>query len=164
MTSKINILYKLFLDIIALFIILSLITPLIHHPLPLRIIIIIQTLNLVVSLYKENIEGFPSIILFLLFLGGILILFTYVSSLIPNKIFPKINIVLIILSTILFILILWSTNLFTNLNKNFNLNILTYSVITKLNITIIILLILFFLIINIDFLTNKWIGSLRSSL
>nr|AHF21741.1 NADH dehydrogenase subunit 6 [Apatania sp. YW-2014] len=57
----------------------------ITHPLIITIFIIIQTVNLVMITGMMSHSFWMSYIMFLVFIGGLLILFIYISSLIPNK-------------------------------------------------------------------------------
>nr|YP_009000448.1 NADH dehydrogenase subunit 6 [Argas miniatus]AHF21649.1 NADH dehydrogenase subunit 6 [Argas miniatus] len=55
------------------------------HPLTMLMTLIIFTLNITIMLYKTLYTTWFSMILILLILGGILVLFIYISSVIPNK-------------------------------------------------------------------------------
>nr|YP_010586196.1 NADH dehydrogenase subunit 6 [Goera fissa]UZZ43958.1 NADH dehydrogenase subunit 6 [Goera fissa] len=57
------------------------------HPLIITIFVIIQVINLTLTIGLLSYSYWMSYIMFLIFIGGLLILFIYISSLIPNKIY-----------------------------------------------------------------------------
>lgn len=81
----------------------------ISHPLAIGLRLLLQTVLICCSSGLNNISFWFSYILFLIFLGGILVLFVYVTSLASNEMF-KINLlsVLFILPMFLLIVILLS--------------------------------------------------------
>ena len=138
----------------------------IKHPLAIGLILLIQTFFICLIAGNYNESFWFSYVLFLIFLGGILVLFIYVTSLASNEIFTiSIKILLIsfiILRFIILIIICLDNsfiqsfiynneinNLFTlntiveentiNLNKlyNFPTNILTILLINYLFLTLI---------------------------
>ena len=109
--SKINILNKLFLDIIIfillLIFIIRLIFIIIKHPLAIGFILLIQTflICLFTGIYIKTF--WFSYTLFLIFIGGILILFIYVTSLSSNEIFSiSFKLIFFSLFIIIFIIII----------------------------------------------------------
>jgi len=105
---KINILIKLSPDItqIILYTIIFIIRIYfiqINHPLAIGLVLLIQTLFICFITGFLTKTFWFSYILFLVFLGGILVLFIYVTSLASNEIF-NLSIKLIILSLIILIL------------------------------------------------------------
>ncbi|XP_065080497.1 NADH-ubiquinone oxidoreductase chain 6-like [Ochlerotatus camptorhynchus] len=102
--------YKLFLDIIIFIILTFFITRFIFiqikHPLAIGLILLIQTF-LTSSLTGLYVKTFRfSYVLFLIFIGGILILFIYVTSLSSNEIFSisfKLSFIVIIIIIIFII-------------------------------------------------------------
>ena len=136
------------------------------HPLAMGLMLLIQTLFICLIAGNYNESFWFSYVLFLIFLGGILVLFIYVTSLASNEIFTiSIKILLIALSTLgLIILIIicldnsfiqsfiYNNEIFrlfslnsiidentVNLNKlyNFPTNILTVLLINYLFLTLI---------------------------
>nr|YP_010586209.1 NADH dehydrogenase subunit 6 [Goera horni]UZZ43971.1 NADH dehydrogenase subunit 6 [Goera horni] len=57
------------------------------HPLIITIFVIIQVINLTLIMGLLSYSYWMSYIMFLIFIGGLLILFIYISSLTPNKIY-----------------------------------------------------------------------------
>lgn len=111
--SKINIFIKLLLDILqitlnTLILISSLIFTNINHPLAIGLILLTQTVLICLLTGTIRKTFWFSYILFLIFLGGILVLFIYVTALASNEIF-KISIKLILITFLLYFII---TNLF----------------------------------------------------
>lgn len=81
--------------LIVIIFFINLIFLFIFHPLAIIFVLIIQTIIISISLY--TIIQFPwfSYTLILVFLGGILILFTYISNIASNEIFkPNLKIIL----------------------------------------------------------------------
>lgn len=125
---KINILIKLPLDIIqfilySLLFIFRIIFTQITHPLAIGLILLVQTLLICLITGLIAKRFWFSYILFLIFLGGILVLFIYVTSLASNEIFT-ISIKLIIISFIFFITTLVSAYFIdkSTINMFFNSN------------------------------------------
>lgn len=101
----------------------------INHPLSIGLILLIQTflICLITGLISKTF--WFSYILFLVFLGGILVLFIYVTSLASNEIFHiSVNIIIfiIIIIAITFLIILF-------LDKNYIIFFLTNNDISELN-------------------------------
>nr|YP_009255410.1 NADH dehydrogenase subunit 6 [Melanagromyza sojae]ANA56777.1 NADH dehydrogenase subunit 6 [Melanagromyza sojae] len=79
------------------------------HPLALGLTLLLQTLNMCIMISMISKSSWFSFILFLILLGGMLVLFMYIVSLAPNEKFSfstkLMFMMIIILSTILMILI-----------------------------------------------------------
>nr|YP_010429045.1 NADH dehydrogenase subunit 6 [Limenitis sulpitia]USO21467.1 NADH dehydrogenase subunit 6 [Limenitis sulpitia] len=154
----------------------------INHPLAMGILILIQTLlTCLISGMLINTYWF-SYILFLIFLGGLLVLFIYVSSVASNELFKihfseKFSYIYIIFIMIFSILyknnLIWMnfsfndeminffySNLFFNNEYNFNLS----KLYNKQNYFLMMMLIiyLFITLIAIVKITNIFFGPLRS--
>nr|YP_009045244.1 NADH dehydrogenase subunit 6 [Athyma perius]AHA03582.1 NADH dehydrogenase subunit 6 [Athyma perius] len=154
----------------------------INHPLAMGLMILIQALlTCLISGMLINTYWF-SYILFLIFLGGLLVLFIYVSSVASNELF-KINFInKFLMLYILFIMIfsilfknnliwmnfsfndeminLFNSKLFFNNEYNFNLS----KLYNKQNFWMMIMMIiyLFITLIAIVKITNIFFGPLRS--
>lgn len=98
-----------------LILILSIIFIKINHPLSIGLILICQTLCIALFSGSISINFWFSYSLFLIFIGGILILFIYITSLSSNEIFKFYlnfkKIFLIILTLIIFLLFFYWFNL-----------------------------------------------------
>nr|YP_009537945.1 NADH dehydrogenase subunit 6 [Athyma pravara]AYN60675.1 NADH dehydrogenase subunit 6 [Athyma pravara] len=154
----------------------------INHPLAMGLLILIQTLlTCLISGMLINTYWF-SYILFLVFLGGLLVLFIYVSSVASNELFKiqlisKFSIIYIFFIMIFSILFknnltwmnfsfndemtnLFNSNLFFNNEYNFNLS----KLYNKQNYLLMMMLIiyLFITLIAIVKITNIFFGPLRS--
>ena len=180
---KINILFKLSSDILLitlpLTISIAIIFPQLTHPLSIGIALLLQT-TLICSCSGIIIPSFWfSYILFLIFLGGILVLFIYVTSLASNESFslsltPIITTLFII--PIITLIIIFSDPLITLANQSnlssihlfSTLNLtrtLTRSIYNQLNIifTIFIVIYLLLTLFAVVKITNIFFGPLRLS-
>nr|YP_009045296.1 NADH dehydrogenase subunit 6 [Neptis soma]AHA03647.1 NADH dehydrogenase subunit 6 [Neptis soma] len=94
----------------------------INHPLAMGLLILVQTLlTCLLSGMMINTYWF-SYILFLIFLGGLLVLFIYVSSVASNEMF-KISFMNKFMFSFIFLILIFSFNLKNNLNwMNFSFN------------------------------------------
>lgn len=165
--------------------IISLIILFLNNPLSIGLIILIQTLltclltGIIIKTY------WFSYILFLTFLGGLLVLFIYVSRIASNEIFkPKINIKKIFFFTLILIIIIQFIffNNITWINLSINSDIINFHDLilflnneNKINlrklynnqtflIIIILVIYLFITLIAVVKITNIFYGPIRSSL
>lgn len=185
--SKIIILFKLFFEILKLnfsliIIFISIIIFFINHPLAIGLFILIQTIIISIFIGIFINTYWFSYILFIVFIGGLLVLFIYISRIASNE---KIKFSLNIKFNFLFIIILsfWISyffyknlnfiNLFQNNeisnyfhnffllnNNNFNLTKL-YNKQTYF-LTILLIIYLFITLIVVIKITNIFFGPLRS--
>lgn len=162
--------------LISINIITSLIFTQIKHPLAIGLTLLIQTIfiSLIRGILSKNF--WFSYILFLIFLGGILILFIYIISIASNEIFTistKIIIITIILFPILLLLTkkIWlefnihnqeSINFILNNNNTPHITTKLYNQPTNL-ITIILASYLFLTLIIVVKITNIFKGPLRKT-
>nr|YP_009537984.1 NADH dehydrogenase subunit 6 [Athyma recurva]AYN60727.1 NADH dehydrogenase subunit 6 [Athyma recurva] len=170
--------------IMSIFLIsISILLYFINHPFAMGLLILIQTLfTCLISGMLINTYWF-SYILFLVFLGGLLVLFIYVSSVASNELFKihfseKFSIIYIIIMMMIFSIfyknnLIWMnfsfndeminffySNLFFNNEYNFNLS----KLYNKQNYFMMLMLIiyLFITLIAIVKITNIFFGPLRS--
>nr|AII02327.1 NADH dehydrogenase subunit 6 [Phyllonorycter platani] len=170
-----------------LLMLISLIMIFINHPLSMGMFILMQTLLIcLISGMMINSYWF-SYILFLTFLGGLLVLFIYVSSMASNEMFSKIfNMMLFLLMMFLIMymimMMIFKLNQLNWLNFNFNyeMNNIFYNFIhfnneNKINLTelynsysyfLMLLMInyLFFTLIVVVKITNIFYGPIRSNI
>nr|APL97271.1 NADH dehydrogenase subunit 6 [Tirumala limniace] len=153
-----------------------------NHPLGMGFKILIQTLLLsLLSGMIINTYWF-SYILILIFIGGLLVLFIYVSSIAFNEMFNSLNFSLIIMfsSSLIFLSLLFYKNLFW-LNFNFNdemnnffFNYLFFNFENKINLTklynnntyylmFLLIIYLFITLVAVVKITNIFFGPLRSN-
>uniref|UniRef100_UPI0030FE007D NADH dehydrogenase subunit 6 n=1 Tax=Erynnis pelias TaxID=2663706 RepID=UPI0030FE007D len=172
---------KMFLSLMMIFI--SIILFFLKHPLSLGLLILIQTLmTCLISGMIINTYWF-SYILFLTFLGGLLVLFIYVSSIASNELFKismnnKMMFIIIIFIFLLSIMMMnnlnWM-NLFVNsneLNNFFNMFLFFNNEnnmnLTKLYnnqnyfLTMTMMIYLFITLVAVVKITNIFYGPLRS--
>nr|YP_010692454.1 NADH dehydrogenase subunit 6 [Cepora nerissa]WBV74607.1 NADH dehydrogenase subunit 6 [Cepora nerissa] len=160
---------------------LSLFMFFINHPLAMGLLILCQTmlLSLLMGMYINT--YWFSYILFLVFLGGLLVLFIYVSSIASNELMKfstKMKINLILLSSLLFLMLIMTKNymfydiFFNDEMNNFNQNLLifnSYNIkLSKLYdkqtfmMIMMIIIYLFITLIAVIKITNIFFGPLRS--
>ena len=149
------------------------------HPLAIGLALLLQTILICCTTGLSNISFWFSYILFLIFLGGILVLFIYVTSLASNEIFKPsmISLMIIILasSTRSFFLFLDPMILYHNniikirsfiLDFHFCKDIELINTIynsTNINITIFIVFYLLLTLIVVVKITDRFFGPLRLS-
>nr|AVN67283.1 NADH dehydrogenase subunit 6 [Archimandrita tessellata] len=152
---------------------ISLIFSYMNHPLAMGLILLIQTVFIAIITGLMSQSFWFSYVLFLIFLGGMLVLFIYVASLASNEMF-SLSTKMIILSMIIVLISSWLfTSLsFTNLqNQEINkfmmmFNYLSIPLLKLYNyptntITIMLALYLFLTLIVVVKITNIFKGPLR---
>nr|YP_010174491.1 NADH dehydrogenase subunit 6 [Baeotus beotus]QSJ55243.1 NADH dehydrogenase subunit 6 [Baeotus beotus] len=171
---------KMFLSMLLIFI--SILMFFMNHPFSMGFLILIQTLLIcMLSSMLINTYWF-SYILFLIFLGGLLVLFIYVSSIASNEMF-KINIfsksffffplILIIISLLLKNNLTWLNfsfndemmnffNLFLFFNNEFNINLSKLYNEQTYMLTMMMIIYLFIALVAVVKITNIFFGPLRS--
>nr|AND96085.1 NADH deshydrogenase subunit 6 [Onthophagus crassicollis] len=104
-----------------LMILLSMFIISIKHPLTMGIILLIQTINLSLYMGYLNLNYWYSYILFLIMIGGMLILFIYMTSIASNeKFYPSIKLFLLTNFFMMFYLMTYFIDPFyTNMNFNY---------------------------------------------
>nr|YP_010852792.1 NADH dehydrogenase subunit 6 [Gonepteryx amintha]WGL40172.1 NADH dehydrogenase subunit 6 [Gonepteryx amintha]WHS18938.1 NADH dehydrogenase subunit 6 [Gonepteryx amintha] len=171
---------KLFISLLLIF--FSLIMFFINHPLAMGLFILLQTM--IISLFIGmflNTYWF-SYILFLVFLGGLLVLFIYVSSIASNELMKfslsmKMSLLLFIFSSMIISYINFKNINLLNLSFNYemnNINSLFYFFDeNKINLsklydkqtyflTMMLIIYLFITLIAVIKITNIFFGPLRS--
>nr|YP_009368829.1 NADH dehydrogenase subunit 6 [Phaneroptera gracilis]APD14872.1 NADH dehydrogenase subunit 6 [Ducetia sp. NS-2016]ARN59030.1 NADH dehydrogenase subunit 6 [Phaneroptera gracilis] len=153
---------------------------LISHPLAMTLTIILQTLLICLTVSTFTHSSLFAYILFLVFLGGMLVLFIYITSLAANEMFTPMIKYAVMFSIILFILMiinmlfdsLLTTNLLNNpdmlknetidMSANEPIYLLTklYNTPTKI-MTVILVIYLFLTLIAVVKITNIFLGPLR---
>lgn len=149
------------------------------HPLAIGITLLIQTILICATTGISNTSFWFSYILFLIFLGGILVLFIYVTSLASNEIFsPSLTSLVFILPLLLisFILVFIDPIILTqpSINKSIIFTkeapyIIDLSLVatiynsTNINITIFIVFYLLLTLIVVVKITDTFFGPLRLS-
>nr|YP_010384960.1 NADH dehydrogenase subunit 6 [Pinnotheres excussus]UPL64957.1 NADH dehydrogenase subunit 6 [Pinnotheres excussus] len=160
---------------IPLLITLTLLFTQLSHPLAMGLILLIQTVLISLSIGFSTFSFWTSYILFLIFLGGMLILFIYVASLASNEYFSFSISKLMILSfilTFLSIMLVFFNELFfspTTLIPSPSLDFLTSTPLTInwiyntpfMNFTIFIIIYLLLTLIVIVKIINLFKGPLR---
>nr|YP_010952473.1 NADH dehydrogenase subunit 6 [Macroglossum bombylans]WMQ52728.1 NADH dehydrogenase subunit 6 [Macroglossum bombylans] len=170
------------LTLSMLIIILSMMMYFLIHPLSMGMLILFQTL-LICSLSGMLIKTYWfSYILFLTFLGGLLVLFIYVSSIASNEMFsPSINMKIMIINLLFFMIFIqlmyfnnlnWM-NLIINSEMNNFLNFIFINNENKINLNklynnyssllmLLMIIYLFITLIAVVKITNIFYGPLRT--
>nr|YP_010403069.1 NADH dehydrogenase subunit 6 [Acrolepiopsis assectella]UQV94873.1 NADH dehydrogenase subunit 6 [Acrolepiopsis assectella] len=154
-----------------------------NHPLSMGLMILIQTLLICLMSGMMINSYWFSYILFLTFLGGLLVLFIYVSSIASNEMFLYSNNIMMLMIFLTFIIIMYSynfnnmkwMNLFFNeeMNQFFN-NFMFMNNEEKLNLTklynnqtflltMMMIIYLFITLLAIVKITNIFYGPIRSN-
>nr|YP_009919088.1 NADH dehydrogenase subunit 6 [Phryganea bipunctata]QMP96681.1 NADH dehydrogenase subunit 6 [Phryganea bipunctata] len=115
--------------LLSLFLFMSLLLLNLHHPLLITITMIIQTTILSLIMGSMSMSFWMSYMMFLTFIGGMLVLFIYVASLTSNKLnFLTWNKIILLLSLIVTFFILIKIFFFyTNLEMNNLLNLTLFT-------------------------------------
>nr|YP_009647927.1 NADH dehydrogenase subunit 6 [Poecilimon luschani]QBZ37728.1 NADH dehydrogenase subunit 6 [Poecilimon luschani] len=159
---------------------ITLIFLLTSHPLAMTLTIIIQTLLICLTVSSLTQTFWFSYILFLVFLGGMLVLFIYITSLAANEMFSSMTkatlFILSFLGSLFLINMFLDPSLLSNLSYNsemqeLNFQYLSYSesnyLLTKLYntptkfLTLMLVSYLFFTLIAVVKITNIFLGPLR---
>nr|QWQ55674.1 NADH dehydrogenase subunit 6 [Microconema clavata] len=106
----------------------------INHPMAMTLIIILQTLIVALTTGMMTSTFWFSYILFLVFLGGMLVLFIYITSLASNELFSiptkSLIIIMVLLSLIISISMISDSTLWNLLNFNEEMNNINNDLIT----------------------------------
>nr|AYE40482.1 NADH dehydrogenase subunit 6 [Daphnia magna] len=102
----------------TLMVILAVVFPTLTHPLGMGLVILMLSILLAVSLGLIMTNFWVSYVLILVLLGGLLVIFIYVSLLAPNELFLKKNIFKITLSSLSMFIVLMFSSLFFWVTKS----------------------------------------------
>nr|YP_010507243.1 NADH dehydrogenase subunit 6 [Episcapha fortunii]UXF64394.1 NADH dehydrogenase subunit 6 [Episcapha fortunii] len=145
------------------------------HPLSLGLILLIQTICISMISGMMYINYWYSYILFLIMIGGMLILFLYMTSIASNEKFKSSNLLILLMllmTTISMFLLKMDTFFFSTLNQNSMLtpqnikilhifNILKYMNMPMMMVTLMIISYLFVSLIAVVKIININYGPLR---
>nr|QIT06589.1 NADH dehydrogenase subunit 6 [Thalassaphorura encarpata]UFX54048.1 NADH dehydrogenase subunit 6 [Thalassaphorura encarpata] len=126
------------------------------HPIAFVIIIIIQSLILCISIFSFYHAGWFSLIMFLIFMGGLMVLFIYIASLASNEMFltnfkSLFSIILLFIFSSIILLKNLPHPLIINNSLNFKLKITPFFSELFFNSTIIVIIyLLLTLIISVN--------------
>nr|YP_010503041.1 NADH dehydrogenase subunit 6 [Oeneis buddha]UXD78915.1 NADH dehydrogenase subunit 6 [Oeneis buddha] len=171
---------KMFLSLMVIF--LSIFMFFINHPISMGLLILLQTLLICLLLGMIINSYWFSYILFLVFLGGLLVLFTYVSSIASNEImnFSFINKTNLMIPFVILLITIFLNNnlnwlnfsLNEDMNNFFNMFLFSYNE-NNINLfklyneqtyflMIMMIIYLFITLIAVVKITNIFFGPLRS--
>nr|AYR05203.1 NADH dehydrogenase subunit 6 [Coleoptera sp. ACP-2013] len=141
---------------------------LMHHPLSFGLLLMLQTIFIAMMTGMMNLNYWFSYILFLIMVGGMLILFIYMTSIASNEKF-KINTNIIIISMfliIIFMMMNFNDNFYLNFmfkfkNNSLNLSLMKYYNFPNMILMILMIIYLFITLIMVVKITNLTFGPLR---
>nr|AML25702.1 NADH dehydrogenase subunit 6 [Staphylinidae sp. BMNH 1274190] len=108
------------MTLMIMLIILSLLTPMLNHPMSLGLNLLIQTINISMITGIMNKTFWYSYVLFLIMIGGMIVLFIYMTSIASNEMFKFSNKIFIMMLMSMFIMFMLMTMF--KLNLTFNMN------------------------------------------
>nr|ASY98243.1 NADH dehydrogenase subunit 6 [Sphodromantis viridis] len=145
-----------------------------NHPLSMGLILFLQAISMCIISGYMSISFWFSYVLLLIYLGGMLVLFMYVTSLASNEMFFYSNKILFTILTtpliflmIYYLNITYSMNLYENLENSLTLNLTSNNFLLKMYnqpinmITIMIASYLFLTLIAVVKIINIYKGPLR---
>nr|AND97102.1 NADH dehydrogenase subunit 6 [Stygobromus tenuis potomacus] len=98
------------------------------HPLSMTAVIIFQSLAVAINLYTYTQTSWFTYILIMTFISGMMIIFAYISSIVPNETITKtpffISTSIIATTLVMLMLFLTESTSFTSLNMPLNMNAL----------------------------------------
>jgi NADH-ubiquinone oxidoreductase chain 6 len=138
---------------------------LVTNPITMVIIIVVQSLLICLILFMNMSVSWYSYILFLIFIGGLIVLFIYICRIASNEIFSRgtRNIKLMLLITIVILLSIFSPRIEINI-LNVGKVWIIYKIIESINIILIVLAIFFllFTLIVVVKISNLKLGPIRA--
>nr|USN90224.1 NADH dehydrogenase subunit 6 [Mantis religiosa] len=153
---------------------LSIIFLFLNHPLSMGLILFLQAISMCLISGYMSLSFWFSYVLLLIYLGGMLVLFMYVTSLASNEMFfysNKILFTMLLLPLILFFLYYMNynfpMNMYENMENNLSLSITSNNFLLKMYnqpinmITILIASYLFLTLIAVVKIINIYKGPLR---
>nr|YP_010610925.1 NADH dehydrogenase subunit 6 [Anatkina vespertinula]WAP91759.1 NADH dehydrogenase subunit 6 [Anatkina vespertinula] len=153
---------------IKIMMILSTVVPILSNPMTMGISLLIQTTLMTMLMNKMMFTSWFSMITFLMMVGGLLILFTYMSSIASNEKFKfNVNLTLLIIIMLMFIEELMNENQVNEIQSMMELKFESYSMIklyNKMSLLITMLMVLYLLVtmIVVSKIVKHHEGPLRS--
>nr|YP_009130815.1 NADH dehydrogenase subunit 6 [Metapenaeus ensis]AKA27973.1 NADH dehydrogenase subunit 6 [Metapenaeus ensis]QID77074.1 NADH dehydrogenase subunit 6 [Metapenaeus ensis]UUF68265.1 NADH dehydrogenase subunit 6 [Metapenaeus ensis] len=148
------------------------------HPLAMGLMLLLQTMMICVTAGLSMNSFWFSYILFLIFLGGMLVLFMYVASLASNETFSFSSLLVMITGSVMFVSVvialldpmllnhpihLAQSSIMTELTNSTPVLLSTIYNKTTTNLTLFIVLYLLLTLIAVVKITNTFFGPLRLS-
>nr|QCF39609.1 NADH dehydrogenase subunit 6 [Glomeridesmus spelaeus] len=133
---------------------ISMIFTQLSHPMEMSILLIIMTLTISINSLMFSMTQWFSYILFLIYMGGVMVMFMYMSSLTPNKFPTSIKkIYFIMMFPLLFFM--FNNKILKIMNLKSSMSIMKSFTFLSLNMTMIIILILMITMISIIMITQN---------
>nr|AYU74290.1 NADH dehydrogenase subunit 6 [Glomeridesmus sp. ITV8918]QCF39648.1 NADH dehydrogenase subunit 6 [Glomeridesmus spelaeus]QCF39661.1 NADH dehydrogenase subunit 6 [Glomeridesmus spelaeus] len=125
------------------------------HPMEMSILLIIMTLTISINSLSFSMTAWFSYILFLIYMGGVMVMFMYMSSLTPNKLpFTIKKIASIMIFSLLFITF-YNYKIFKSMNFKSSMSIMKSFTFLSMNMTMIIITTLMITMISIIMITQN---------
>nr|YP_008379174.1 NADH dehydrogenase subunit 6 [Rondotia menciana]AGO20414.1 NADH dehydrogenase subunit 6 [Rondotia menciana] len=150
-----------------------------NHPLSMGLMILTQTLPMCLITGMLIKTYWFSYIFFLIFLGGLLVLFIYVSSIAPNELFSLnkmklMNIIMLFMMMFLIFQLKWDSLMENNSEMDNYMNMMFFNNENKINLnklynnqtsllTMMLIIYLFINLVAVVKITNIFYGPLRST-
>nr|UFA47099.1 NADH dehydrogenase subunit 6 [Mitjaevia bifurcata] len=154
--------------IMKIMMIIGSMTPFMKNPMSMGFLLLFQTLMMIMLMNKMLISSWFAMITFLMMIGGLVIIFTYMSSIASNEKFKiKINLVLVLL----IMLMIMDEMIFDNqinekqvINFSSNIDLSLIKIYNSKSMLMTIMLVLYLLItmISVSKMVNQHEGPLRS--
>nr|YP_010990562.1 NADH dehydrogenase subunit 6 [Aplos simplex]WOW98876.1 NADH dehydrogenase subunit 6 [Aplos simplex] len=148
--------------------------PMMKHPMSMGTILILQTIMMSIYMSKKSMNSWFSYILFITIIGGMMIMFMYMSSIASNEMFkPKSKKIMMMITTFTLIMMM-NTEMMTELNKLIEqkMNMMEKEEIKasskffnskKMNMTIIMMMILMLTMVSITNISSTFEGPLKKT-
>nr|QCF39700.1 NADH dehydrogenase subunit 6 [Glomeridesmus spelaeus] len=125
------------------------------HPMEMSILLIIMTLTISVNSLLFSMTQWFSYILFLIYMGGVMVMFMYMSSLTPNKFPITIKKIMPIMIFSLLFIMFYDYKMSKSMNFKSYMSIIKSFTFMSLNMTMIIIMILMITMISIIMITQN---------
>nr|QCF39635.1 NADH dehydrogenase subunit 6 [Glomeridesmus spelaeus] len=133
---------------------ISMIFTQLSHPMEMSILLIIMTLTISINSLMFSMTQWFSYILFLIYMGGVMVMFMYMSSLTPNK-FPTSIKKISFIMTFPLLFFMFNNKILKIMNLKSSMSIMKSFTFLSLNMTMIIILILMITMISIIMITQN---------
>nr|AUR43957.1 NADH dehydrogenase subunit 6 [Glomeridesmus spelaeus]QCF39674.1 NADH dehydrogenase subunit 6 [Glomeridesmus spelaeus]QCF39687.1 NADH dehydrogenase subunit 6 [Glomeridesmus spelaeus] len=125
------------------------------HPMEMSILLIILTLTISINSLLFSMTPWFSYILFLIYMGGVMVMFMYMSSLTPNKLPITIKKIAPIMIFSLLFITFYNYKIFKSMNLKSSMSIMKSFTFLSMNMTMIIITILMITMISIIMITQN---------
>nr|AZZ89099.1 NADH dehydrogenase subunit 6 [Paracatonidia sp. SX-2018] len=152
----------------------SIITPMMKHPISLGTILMTQTILVCLMMTEVSKNSWFAFILFITIIGGLMIMFMYMSSIASNEMFKPMNLTIMMMITLLIITMIimnkdetmkMTCKMFNNktltLNNEEMKTTLKFYNLNKMNITLIMMMIMLLTMVSVTNISTTFEGPLK---